>query len=245
MEVIKSLSERLESVSEVKDNLNVTIENLKQEINRTSAKIYRLENEHNHEEILNLQEKRKFLQNYSLIPKGFVKSFFKKIPIFILGTGIIFVVLLFVAFAGNATVYNFNLEIFNGLLALSGGFSIYATYLEPIIINYRRKKNLISRYGSKENIDLEINELYEQQEKNKREVENLKNIRNHNQERLENCIQLYEMYKQSEVLLNEQIQDEINRIWDGIKRDRYIYDIDLAESLSLSLNLKKNKKRFE
>lgn len=238
MEIIHSLFKRLEQIAISKENLKDLIYNLNQEINRDSAQIYRLENIYFKEKIIKLENKKRFLEDYSFIPKDFFKDFFKKIPSFLFITIVTFAILIVVILFGNYKFAYLTPKIIGSLLAISGAFSLYGIYLEPIVINYRERKDLLNEYGSLDNIDLKINELIVQQEKTCEEVKKLKDKRCFNQEKLENYNQMYENYGQIEIQLNQQIECEFNKIWNEICHERYIYDVDLNEPIALKLNKK-------
>lgn len=234
MKSIYSLFQVCENVKVRKTNVNELIKTLKAEIYTASIQLHKAQNLNYYKDIFALEEKKKFLEEYPCYLKKGVRGLLKNILSMFQTTGILFIIILVGLFLMQIK-YGFCIEmVWLGLL-LSAGISLYGTFIEPIIYNYKRKKEILDEFQNEENIEIEIEKLKNKQQSNEEHMKLLKQEMRSKEKRVE---QLSSYYHQLEILeeqSNEKFHNAIDSIWNDLAHEYYLYEDNLLDSNTLKL----------
>lgn len=222
-----------------KVNINNLMNKLNKEIEKNNFKIIKKENFEYLKEIEDLENAKIFLENYPNYIKKGVKGLIKNILFSIKVFSIVFPILFIFLVLSNIETKGLCLDMLLSYakvsLFLSGSLSIFCNFIHPIISNHNRKKEYLEKYQSVEHIEELIQTYSLKNEQIEEEILLLKENVNLDRQRIKELIIKLEQISYIEEDYGLIIESIVEKEFDTIKSERYIYDSSLDNFFKLTL----------
>lgn len=232
----KSFFKVYSEIKQRKEYVNELLLKLQNEIKDLEKTLYKEKNLNYASEIERLEEMKQFLLDYPAYFSNFKLIGLRHLLKNALNT--ILSIFMIAFFIGLFIMFKVGFSL--NILMLSFGTSslivLYNIFVAPFVDDYIRKKYVLDKYNSIDNIDLEIGKTKEKQKELLENINNLEEKLKTKKEKEENLVSYNERLNTLETNIFLQIENYADEILSDLAHDYYIY-----EDSSLKLINKKNR----